>query len=104
MTKDFWDSINDVIVSNDLDGTQKFICTIQMRFSPKTVHIYLDEKTTRKAVIRRFIDGASDQDIKDMTPVVHRIVDDLFNRFGSNGYLEWNAQAASELQKEWEIR
>jgi len=111
MVRDFWDCVENATAVLE-DGTPKFICVIDNSLlGKKTIVIYLDELLTKKSTYRRFTDQlnfasrlSSSTIERDLKPVVERIVDDLFDRFGSRGHLEWDPREAENCNHDWQIR
>ena len=106
---DFWDAVREAGVSFEdpspgVPSSPKFTCTLEHAYGNRSITIYLDEQSTRKAAIRKFVDGLSSNMSKDLRPLVERIVDDLFDRFGASGILEYDPKEAERCNLDWAIR
>lgn len=83
------------------DGFPKFTCTFAGQYgATRSATIYLDEHVTRKAALRKLSEGIDSKHRR----IVERIVDDLFDRFGAQGYLEYDVEQADRCNVEWSIR
>ena len=97
--KDFWDPVIEASVSFD-DATPKFTVVFSMKFGNRTATIYLDESMTRKAAVRKLSEGMD----SSHRQLIERIADDLFDKFGASGHLEYNEAGARRCNEEWTVR